>query len=282
MNSGIPMTTTALLACIVVALLLLGGLLLLGRWLLRALRSHSRVSRWWLAMGFVITGTLLLVDLVILWCLVEYSLFGIDLEPAALRTLMDRAGIWAPLVSIALMVAHSFVPFPAELIAIANGLAFGLTGGIAVTWLGAMAGAILAYELARALGPTARTRLVPARYQERLDDLVGEFGTRALLIARLAPVISFNLVNYGAGLAGVGRFTFLWTTAIGIVPITALSVLVGSQALKLPPYLWLLAGIVLAIALLAMHRIRRSIERRGKGNSVTVTETNCQRADGSA
>jgi len=160
------------------------------------------------------------------------------------------------------MVAHSFVPFPAELIAIANGLAFGLIGGVAVTWLGAMAGAILAYELARILGPAARARMVPVRHQDRLDTLVGDLGTRTLLIARLIPVISFNLVNYGAGLAGVGRFTFLWTTAIGIVPITMLSVLVGSAALELPAYLWLLAGLVLVLAVLAVRFVRRSIERR--------------------
>lgn len=258
------MTTAALLICTVLALVLLGGAFLLGRWLLRMPRSDSRISRWALAAGFVMTATLLLVDLVMLWCLLEYALFGIDLEPAGLRTLMDRAGIWAPLVSIALMAAHSFVPFPAELIAIANGLAFGLAGGIAVTWLGAMAGAVLAYELARALGPAARARLVPARHQKRLDSLVGDFGTRTLLIARLIPVISFNLVNYGAGLAGVGRFTFLWTTAIGILPITALSVLVGSTALELPAYLWLVAGLVLVLAVLAVRLVRRSIERRAK------------------
>jgi len=93
MNTDMPMTTAELLACIGLALLLLGGLFLLARWLLRTLRRHSRASRGWLATGVVLIGALLLVDVIILWCLLEYALFGIDLEPAALRTLMDRAGI---------------------------------------------------------------------------------------------------------------------------------------------------------------------------------------------
>lgn len=257
-----PMTTAALLFCIVAAVLLLGVLLLLGRWLLRALGKTSRPGPTWLALGFVAAGVVGLLDLVILWCLIEYALFGIDLEPAALRALMDRAGLWAPLASIGLMAAHSFVPFPAEVIAIANGMAFGLWGGIAVTWLGAMAGAGLAYELARALGPAARARLVPTRHQARLDALVSDFGIRTLLIVRLIPVISFNLVNYAAGLAGVARSTFLWTTAIGILPITVLSVLVGSAALRLPPYLWLLGGLALVLAVLAVRLVRRLTRQR--------------------
>jgi uncharacterized membrane protein YdjX (TVP38/TMEM64 family) len=76
-------------------------------------------------------------------------------------------------------------------------------------------------------------------------------------------VISFNLVNYAAGLAGVGRITFLWTTAIGILPITALSVLVGSAALRLPPYLWLLGGLALVLAALAVRVVRRLTGRGG-------------------
>jgi len=262
-----PTSVTALLVCIGIALLLLGVLLLLGRWLLKALRRDSRSSRWWLAAGIVATGVLLLLDVVILWCLIEYVLFGVELDPAALRALMDRAGLWAPAASITLMTAHSFVPFPAEIIAIANGLAFGLWGGIAITWLGAMAGAIVAYELARVLGPSARARLVPIRHRKALDALVGDFGTRTLLIARLIPVISFNLVNYGAGLAGVGRFTFLWTTAVGILPITTLSVLVGSEALELPPFLWLLGGITLMLVILVVHVVVRGIGRGvGRGS----------------
>jgi uncharacterized membrane protein YdjX (TVP38/TMEM64 family) len=266
------MSSADLAWCIVAAVLVLGALFLLGRWLLRTLRARPRPIGRWLAMGIVVWGVLVVIDAVILWCLLEYTLFGVDFEPAALHALMERAGLWAPLASIGLMAAHSFVPFPAELIAIANGMAFGLWGGILVTWLGAMVGAVLAYELARALGPGARSRLVPVRHQARLDTLVGDFGTRTLLIARLIPVISFNLVNYAAGLAGVSRITFLWTTAIGILPVTALSVLVGSAALRIPTYLLLLGGIAVALAVLALHVVRRLTARPVSGRSARVTD----------
>ena len=49
------------------------------------------------------------------------------------------------------MILHSFVPFPAEQIAIANGMLFAVWGTL-VTWIGAMMGAALAFALARRYG----------------------------------------------------------------------------------------------------------------------------------
>jgi uncharacterized membrane protein YdjX (TVP38/TMEM64 family) len=57
-------------------------------------------------------------------------------------------GAWGVVGSIGLMVAHSFVPFPAELLAIANGMVFGPIAGTVVTWVGAMLGAFAAFGAA--------------------------------------------------------------------------------------------------------------------------------------
>ena len=50
------------------------------------------------------------------------------------------------------MVLHSFVPFPAEVVAMANGMLYGPLWGTLITWVGAMLGAYLAFGLARWLG----------------------------------------------------------------------------------------------------------------------------------
>jgi len=49
-------------------------------------------------------------------------------------------GPFAALAPIGLMVVHSFVPFPAEMLVIANGMLFGPVRGIIITWIGAMPG----------------------------------------------------------------------------------------------------------------------------------------------
>jgi uncharacterized membrane protein YdjX (TVP38/TMEM64 family) len=158
-------------------------------------------------------------------------------------------GPWAPIASILLMIVHSFVPLPAEVIALGNGLIFGPTLGIAVTWTGAMLGATLAYALARWLGqPFVRALLSEERWRQ-IETVPRQAAM--LLLVRLIPVISFNLVNYAAGLVGVGWWRFLWTTALGILPLTILMVVIGHGMASGPWWLWLIvlvAGAALGVA----------------------------------
>ena len=54
-------------------------------------------------------------------------------------------------------------------------------------------------------------------------------GSLALLLCRLVPLISFNVINFGAGLSAVSWWTFIWTTGVGIVPVTALMMVLAEQ-----------------------------------------------------
>ena len=68
--------------------------------------------------------------------------------------------------------------------------------------------------------------------------------------ARLVPVISFNLINYAAGVLGVGWWRFLWTTSLGILPITVASVALGNQLTGPTWDVWLASsGLLLALYL---------------------------------
>lgn len=141
-------------------------------------------------------------------------------------------GSGAVAFSILLMVAHSFVPLPAEFIAIANGIIFGVVAGSMITWIGAMLGAVLAFALARWLGRRFVNAVLPARYTAAVDDWTKEQGTPILLVSRFLPVVSFNLINYAAGLTSVSWWTFLWTTGLGIAPLTFLMAFAGEQMIS--------------------------------------------------
>lgn len=179
---------------------------------------------------------------------------SVDSIAAAVR----EAGMWGPAASVALMVLHSFAPFPAELLAVANGRIFGLPLGILVTWAGAMLGALAAYGLARWLGRPFVRRVVAERHWRRIEEWTEWGGSGGLLLARLIPVISFNLVNYAAGLAGIGWWRFIWTTALGILPAITASVLVGSHMLRAPWWVWGCSALaVLAAVILYRQPWRR-------------------------
>jgi uncharacterized membrane protein YdjX (TVP38/TMEM64 family) len=163
-------------------------------------------------------------------------------------------GAWGVAGSIGLMVAHSFLPFPAEMLACANGLIWGPVWGAAITWAGAMLGAATAFALVRWLGRPALRRLLPERQLGRLDAWSADRGGAALLIARLVPLIAFNLLNYAAALSSISWWTFLWATGIGILPLTILLAVLGDRMLTLPAWAWAALGAAALAALLLLHR----------------------------
>ncbi len=170
------------------------------------------------------------------------------------------------------MVLHTILPFPAELLTAANGLLFGVWWGLAVSWIGAMAGACVGFGIARGLGRTALERIVPKKTLAPLDGLMNHAGWEVALILRLIPAVSFNLVNFALGFTPLSWPTFLWTTAVGILPVEVTVVAAGYGAGHAPRVLpWALAvfatltiaGLVLRRRLLR-ERLHGLYEPRGK------------------
>jgi uncharacterized membrane protein YdjX (TVP38/TMEM64 family) len=182
----------------------------------------------------------------------------------SIQDLVLSAGPWAVAASIGLMILHSFVPFPAEFITVTNGMVFGFAKGVAVTWIGAMAGAVLAFGLARSLGRPFVLKKLSENQEHRLEEWIDLLGTDTLLIGRFIPAISFNLMNYGAGLSPVSWWTFLWTTGLGILPLTILMVWAGERIDKIPLWAWALLLLAAFFLVGIVHGFK--ILRRKKGS----------------
>ncbi|MCL4802120.1 MAG: VTT domain-containing protein, partial [Burkholderiales bacterium] len=86
------------------------------------------------------------------WFRPALDALGIDAHVGSLAETIRSWGRWGVAASIGLMIAHSFVPFPAEVVALANGMVYGAFWGTVVTWIGAMLGASAAFAVGRARG----------------------------------------------------------------------------------------------------------------------------------
>jgi uncharacterized membrane protein YdjX (TVP38/TMEM64 family) len=184
---------------------------------------------------------------------------GVDFNESvkAVVALIRSWGAWGVAGSIGLMMLHSFLPFPAEIVACANGMIYGPVWGTVVTWVGAMLGASIAFALGRWLGYPFVRSILSARRREMLADWSLHSGARVLLISRLIPVIAFNLINYAAALTEIRWWTFLWVTAIGILPLTIAMAVVGDAILTMPFWVWLLLGALTLAGAVAIHRRAR-------------------------
>lgn len=184
------------------------------------------------------------------------------LDPESTVALIRSWGAWGVLGSIGLMVAHSFLPFPAEIIAIANGMVYGPLWGSMITWVGAMLGASAAFALARLLGRPFVQRVLSARRRQQLALWSRKRGGMALLVGRLIPVIAFNLINYAAALTEISWWTFLWATGIGILPLTILLSVLGDRMLMMPLWAWLLIGAIAVLCWFILHIRWRTVSQR--------------------
>ncbi|WP_353266168.1 VTT domain-containing protein [Gemmatimonas sp.] len=141
-----------------------------------------------------------------------------DRLPSLIREV--RRVAWAAPAFVLTYAVVATVGLPATPLTLAGGALFGPWLGTCVNWLGATLGATGAYLLARTLGRDAVRSLLGAR-AGALDALAGDQAFGSLLRLRLLPIVPFNGINFGAGLAGVRPGSYVLATALGIVPGTA-------------------------------------------------------------
>lgn len=179
-----------------------------------------------------------------------------DGNGALVRSRTHALGAAGALVLLALVLAHSVIPYPAELTTAAAGYVYGFGPGWGLMMVSWFLTALLAYEIAREVGRPVARRLIGVRRLEKAEQFVDRGGPTGLIASRFVPLIPFNAVCYAAGITGVPRRRYAWTTAIGIAPFCLVVTYLGSrlQTVGVSDWrLWLGVAVLLAL-LLACHR----------------------------
>lgn len=167
-------------------------------------------------------------------------------------------GSYAMAISFMLMILQSIAaPLPAFLITLANANLFGWYQGAILSWTSAMAGAALCFFIARILGRDMAVKLTSRKSIDQIDEFFTKYGKQSILIARLLPFMSFDIVSYAAGLTGMGFWGFFIATGIGQLPATIVYSYVGGMltgGAKL-----LVTGLLILFALTALIFLMKQI-----------------------
>lgn len=146
------------------------------------------------------------------------------------REFVASYGAYAALVSFLLMIFQSVAaPLPAFLITFANANLFGWWKGAMLSWTSAMAGATVCFFIARILGRDMAEKLTSKVGLEQIDGFFEKYGKNTILICRLLPFVSFDLVSYAAGLTSMSFWSFVVATGIGQLPATIIYSYVGGM-----------------------------------------------------
>ena len=146
-------------------------------------------------------------------------------------SLIRSWGAAAPLMSLLLMIMQAIVaPLPAMLVTAANGMIFGGFWGVVISWTGALMGALTTFYIARLAGNVILEKVIHNQKTVEFIRHAGEKkGFYVILLSRLVPFISFDLISYMAGLSGIRPWAFIVATALGMLPATIIYTFIGHE-----------------------------------------------------
>lgn len=207
----------------------------------------------------IILCLLVFLGLLICWVLDSRQYLKSIQDSKVLLDYLQSLGMFGPVMIVVMMsVAIMVSPLPSAPIAIAAGAAYGHTWGTLYVLLGSLCGAVGAFMVARYFGYEAvrqyANRHLPKRFYNSQNTLMG-----LVLVTRLMPFLSFDVISYAAGLTPLVLWRFVLATIIGIAPASFFLAHVGSELAstelnKIAVALLVLSGVYVVLFVVNMFR----------------------------
>jgi uncharacterized membrane protein YdjX (TVP38/TMEM64 family) len=186
-------------------------------------------------------------------------------------TWLQSLGGVSALLLVTLQVLLVVAVIPGPYFTLASGFLFGVLGGGALMVLGATLGSAIAYGLGRKFsGARFQARLEKFSWVPLMRRFLAAGGVKVVLSTRLIPFFPFKLSNYFFGAIRFPFRPFIIGTAIGIIPVTWVSVSAGSLASNLAslldprasisPFQWMSSVFGLLVALILLLLTTRNVK----------------------
>lgn len=183
-----------------------------------------------LEIGITLAGVALLAALIFaVPALHEAAVAAIHGDTETVRSEIESLGVAGPLLILVLALLHAVVFYPAEIVDAAAGLVYGFIPALLLMMFGWLLSGLACFAIGRSVARPLLDRWFGRERFDRIEARIERGGAKALIAARLIPIFPFSIVSYAAGAARVPPWRFLWTTAVGYLPITVISVYFGTQ-----------------------------------------------------
>lgn len=190
----------------------------------RPVRSDR--TRRWLLRAAVVVGVVGVIAAV-----VTSGVLGRFSDQEELRSTIDAAGIWGPLLFVAFMVLLVPLNVPGLLFVVPATTLFGTVGGVVLSLVGGFLASTIGIVGARRLGRDAFIARLPPRLR-RLEERLCERGFWAVVALRSVTFL-LQPADWLCGLTRMPMRTVLAGTFVGLVPPTLVIALTGGGVLDL-------------------------------------------------
>jgi uncharacterized membrane protein YdjX (TVP38/TMEM64 family) len=167
------------------------------------------------------------------------------------RAVVAGWGPFAPVVYTLAVVAEVIVaPIPGTLLYAPAGAIFGGFVGGTLSLVGNVVGAAICCVIGQMLGERVVAARADGSHLERYRTLLEERGLWLVLLLRLNPLTTSDLVSYAAGVASVPPWKVAVGTFFGLAPWCYLQAYFAERVFEVVPGPYLVAGGLALVALL--------------------------------
>jgi uncharacterized membrane protein YdjX (TVP38/TMEM64 family) len=151
---------------------------------------------------------------------------------------VERMEHWEAFALFALYIPAAILFVPVFIISLAAGYLLGFKAAFIVILAGSTAGSMVAFALARTVAREFVEEKI-ARHPkfQAVDRAVSGQGFKIVTLSRIAPILSYNLLNYMYAVSRVSFKEYFWGTWIGMLPASLMLALLGASAKGVPDIL---------------------------------------------
>lgn len=203
----------------------------------------------------------IIILFIIIGLVVCFSRSYLQFDTIEIRDWILAFGLFAPVIYMFIYTVRPLIFFPASILSIAGGLAFGALMGTIYTIIGATLGAVLSFIIARKLGRDI-TKKEWKGNARKIQEQMENNGILYVLLFRFLPILNFDLISYLAGISKVRLSSFFFGTLIGIIPGTFAYNFLGSSIISGNPKILITAITVFVALTIVPILIRKQLNKK--------------------
>ncbi|WP_054956606.1 TVP38/TMEM64 family protein [Paenibacillus dakarensis] len=166
-----------------------------------------------------------------------------------------------PLLLLLAALLALFPIFPYKAIIAVLGYTYGAFWGSVTAWLATNAAAVIVYLAASLYRDSGRAFLAKFRQLDSFTAVVESHPFKAIVIARLLPIVPQMAVNVYAGITRVPFWTYFLATGLGKMPAILFYAALGQGFTNHPVQMGILIILILSASMVGLavhHKIKRN------------------------